>query len=140
MKQFINGLCVGLLLASVLENGLPNIIPIPDIIPSSAPFETDVPRCLAIYESGETHTLPASKLDILTGTKFRRWCSENGWEFKSWDEEITIERADESWKKALQVERTDTPWLVFSNGNTGGSVPLPNDADAAIELLREHTK
>lgn len=140
MKQFINGFLAGVIVMQLASGGIPLPDVLPDIVPSNAPFETDVPRVLAIYESGETHKLPASQLDVLTGTSFRRWCDENGWEFKSWDEEIPIVQADESWQKALEVERTDTPWLVFSNGSTGDSIPLPANSDDAIAALKEHTK
>lgn len=116
--------------------GLPDIIP----IPSTAPFPTDKPRVLVIHESEYTAKLPVEQLDILTGTRFRGWCQDNGWEFKSWDEETPIVQADESWKKALSVTRTDTPWMVFSNGQSGESIPLPTTVDSAISKLKEYTQ
>lgn len=140
MKQRLTWFLLGVIAMYVATEGIRISDVLPDIVPSTAPFETDVPRVLAIYESGETHKLPASQLDVLTGTSFRRWCDENGWEFKSWDEEIPIVQADEAWRKALEVERTDTPWLVFSNGNSGDSIPLPANSDDAIEALKEYTQ
>lgn len=137
--MFLLGVIVTLL-ASNFNDVSPDIVPDIDIIPSSAPFPTDVPRVLVIYESAEMAKLPASQIDVISGPKLRGWCQDHGWEFKSWDEEIPILQADEAWQRALNVERTDTPWMVFSNGQSGDSVPLPMSADDAIAKVQEHTK
>jgi hypothetical protein len=139
----------------VVDGGGPKpgpIIPTPPDVKPTPPKPIDPPapipapgfRVLMVYESADLHKMPPAQLAALKSQTVRDYldlrCVDEGgvkgW--RVWDKDVDTANVSKLWRDAMARPRTSMPWVTISNGVTGYSGPLPENADKLIELLKTY--
>lgn len=85
----------------------------------------DGPRLLIVEEFDQRGRLPASQIDIFVSAAVREAIESRGGQLRILDQNTPAEGAPEWFRAALALPRQSLPWLVWSDGRTGYSGPLP---------------
>ena len=111
-----------------------------------APIKVDGFRILMVYDSRNSHLMPASQLAILTAGEIRQYVIDKcavgpdgrTKEFRVLSPTQDISGESKLWKDAMALPRKALPWLVVSNGKTGYSGPLPATVADTMVILKKY--
>lgn len=118
--------------------------PPPPDPPDPAPIPAPGLRVLLIYETAELGKLTAGQRAILYSAKVRAHLDAvcvkgpdgKTAEWRLWDANVDTRGESALWQNAMKRERRSLPWVIISNGKAGFEGPLPDGADAFLELLK----
>lgn len=132
----------------------PTPTPTPTPIPTPVdPNETGKLWVVIVEEADNLTTIPSEILVAKSSSKVANYCKthcvldqKGNPEFKTYDDDQDIANSSESLEikdafakavKARQEAKMDGIWLILSNGKTGWSGPLPNEAKT-LEILQQY--
>lgn len=122
----------------------PPVDPVPvDPKPNPSPKFGQL-KVLIIEETGSRGELPSEQIGIFTSVPIREYtdkaCSKtaNNADFRIYDKDVSVSAEPEWIQKAFAEPRQDLPWILISNGVTGFSGPLPENAAKTLELLKKY--
>ena len=128
MNNFFNAVMAAMLLFFVFSDGLST---------SNSPINVDKYTVVIIEETESRQFLPSEQLSAITSQVWRDYVSEHNGQWRVLDPHTDITN-EESWvKQCLELKRGPLPWLIFSNKNTGDSIPLPKNLDGLMEKIKQ---
>lgn len=122
--------------------------PPPGPTPSPAPIPEPGFRVLIVYETADLAKMLPGQLAALHSQELRTWLNETcvkgpdgkTAEWRVWDQNIDVTKAEPVWSAAMKRPRASVPWLVVSNGKAGWEGPLPKTGKEIVELLAKYAE
>lgn len=108
---------------------------LPDLSPTPPPIALDIPAVLVVYESGTP--LSMQQQAITTGTVWQQYVLGVGGDARIHDQHTDFVKADDPYKAAIDASDKIPRVVISVPGKGGTTVPLPEDNDAMLALIKE---
>ena len=115
----------------------------PPVDPTPTTFTGPI-QVLIVENANEKRNLPPAQLNAMLSAAVRSYCfshckKTNGQiDFRIIDANADVSRAEKWIQDAMKEPRSGLPWLLVRNEKTGASIPLPEDTERLLSVLKQY--